>query len=101
MFTWLFLASSLAAGPATAQVSAPPAPQPSVILLPPVAEQRPPVIEEERMVLSSAPRADMVLRWNDVALSAIRADRTPPPMAARNLAIVHGAVYEAVNAVTR
>src|SRR4051794_32577367 len=47
----------------------------------------------------AAPRTDMVLRWNDVLLHAVRSDRTPPPRAARNLAIVHGAVYDAVNAI--
>ncbi len=44
---------------------------------------------------------DMVLRWNEITLRAIRADRTPPPKAARHLAMVHVAVYDAVNAVTR
>lgn len=44
---------------------------------------------------------DMVLRWNAVALQTIRRERTPPPMAARNLAIVHIAVYDAVNAIDR
>ena len=48
-----------------------------------------------------APRPNMVLRWNAVALAAIRAERTAPPMAARNLAIMHVAVYDAVNAVVR
>lgn len=43
-------------------------------------------------------RADVVLRWNDVALGAIRNDRTPPPVASRNLAMVHAAIYDAVNA---
>src|SRR5262249_34036169 len=47
------------------------------------------------------PRRDVVLRWNEIALQAIRADRTPPPLAARNLAIVHASIYDAVNAVTR
>jgi membrane-associated phospholipid phosphatase len=52
-------------------------------------------------VPDAAPRQDPVLRWNAVALQAIRAERTPPPMAARNLAIVHVAIYDAVNAVYR
>lgn len=49
------------------------------------------------------PRAvpDVVLRWNEAALAAIKADNTPPPMAARNLAIVHVAVYDAVNAIDK
>ncbi len=49
----------------------------------------------------AAPRPDMVLRWNAVALNAIRAEKTPPPLAARNLAIVHVAIFDAVNAVAR
>src|SRR5438067_2321751 len=31
-----------------------------------------------------AARRDAVLAWNEVALTAIRAERTPPPMAARH-----------------
>jgi hypothetical protein len=43
----------------------------------------------------------MVLRWNSVTLDTIRAAHTPPPLAARNLAMVHIAIYDAVNAVSR
>jgi hypothetical protein len=50
---------------------------------------------EDRLV----PSGDMVLRWNDVLLDAIRAHQTPPPLAARNMAIVHVAVYDAVNSI--
>ncbi len=42
-----------------------------------------------------------VLLWNETALQAIKEDRTPPPMAARNLAILHAAIYDAVNAIDR
>jgi hypothetical protein len=42
------------------------------------------------------PPRDIVARWNEAALAAVRAERTPPPVAARNLAIVHVAVYDAV-----
>lgn len=50
---------------------------------------------------ASAVPADgnMVLTWNETALRAIQAERTPPPLAARNLAMVHVAVHDAVNAV--
>ena len=34
-------------------------------------------------------------------LEAVRADRTAPPAAARNMAIVHAAVYDAVNSLDR
>jgi hypothetical protein len=44
---------------------------------------------------------DVVLQWNEAALKLIRAERTPPPVAARNLAIMHAAIYDAVNAVHR
>jgi hypothetical protein len=47
------------------------------------------------------PKDDVVLRWNETTLEAIRAARTPPPQAARHLAMVHAAVYDAVNAVER
>lgn len=46
-------------------------------------------------------RPDMVLHWNDVALQAIRVDRTPPPVVARNLAIMHVAIFDAVIAFER
>ena len=39
-----------------------------------------------------------VCRWNEAALRAIRAERTPPPVAARNLAVVHLAVHDATAA---
>jgi PAP2 superfamily len=44
---------------------------------------------------------DPVLHWNEVVLQAIRAEKTPPPVAARALAIVHTAIYDAVNAIDR
>jgi hypothetical protein len=42
---------------------------------------------------------DVVLQWNEVLLDAVRADRTAPPVAARAMAMVHIAVYDAVNAI--
>ena len=47
------------------------------------------------------PRPDMVLKWNEVALQAIRTEKTPPPVAARNLAIMHLAMYDALMAIER
>jgi hypothetical protein len=49
----------------------------------------------------SSAHADIVTYWNAAALDAIRAHGTPPPVAARNLAIVHVAVYDAVNGLAR
>ena len=45
--------------------------------------------------------ADMVLQWNEILLDAIRADSTNPPRASRAMAIVHTAIYDAVNAIDR
>ncbi|HEV3204970.1 MAG TPA: phosphatase PAP2 family protein [Gemmataceae bacterium] len=47
-----------------------------------------------------SPNLDMVLRWNELALEAIRKEETPPPVAARNLAIVHISIFDAVNSIT-
>ncbi len=44
-------------------------------------------------------RADLVTDWNARALDAIRANRTPPPLAARNLAILHVAIFDACNGI--
>lgn len=44
---------------------------------------------------------DAVLEWNEVLLDAIRAERVAPPLAARNMAIVHIAVYDALNVIQR
>lgn len=60
----------------------------------------PPVVVESRSSPADK-KPDMVLRWNQLALDAIRAERTPPPVAARNLAIVHTAIYDAVNSIRR
>src|SRR5262249_40044902 len=46
-------------------------------------------------------KPDVVLRWNEAALEAIKAERTAPPLAARNLAIVHAAIFDAANAVEK
>ncbi len=45
--------------------------------------------------------ADIVTDWNDVALDAIRANKTAPPIASRTLAILHLAIYDAVNGIAR
>lgn len=43
--------------------------------------------------------ADLVTDWNTRALDAIRAARPPPPLAARSLAILHVAIYDACNGI--
>lgn len=44
-------------------------------------------------------RADVVTEWNTLHLDAIRNESISPPLAARNLAIVHASIYDAVNAI--
>src|SRR6266705_2818686 len=48
-----------------------------------------------------ASRADVITDWNSAALAAIKAGRTTPPQAARALAILHVAIYDAVNGITQ
>ena len=45
--------------------------------------------------------ADVVTEWNAVAVSAIRDLRVAPPAASRALAILHAAIYDAVNGIAR
>jgi hypothetical protein len=51
--------------------------------------------------LSATATADVITDWNSVTLSAIRASRTPPPIASRALAILHASTYDAVNGIVR
>ena len=46
-------------------------------------------------------RGDVVTDWNNAALDAIRVGRTAPPIASRSLAILHAAIYDAVNGIAR
>jgi hypothetical protein len=95
----LILLAVLGTGPATRGQLPPERPPvidaqpgPGIRLLPPAPGAAPPPPDA---------RPDMVLKWNGVVLQAIRVDRTPPPLAARNMAMVHIAVYDAVNAIYR
>ncbi len=40
-----------------------------------------------------------VIEWNGVMLNAVRTGNTAPPLASRNMAMVHAAVYDAVNSI--
>lgn len=51
--------------------------------------------------LAGVAQADFVTDWNQIALNTIRSNNTPPPVAARALAMMHGAVYDAVNSIDR
>jgi hypothetical protein len=53
------------------------------------------------LCLGSVASADVVTDWNIAALNAIRANRTPPPVASRALAILHVSIYDAVNGISR
>jgi succinate dehydrogenase hydrophobic anchor subunit len=48
-----------------------------------------------------ASHADVVTEWNGAALQAIRTSRTSPPVASRALAVLHIAIYDAVNGIRR
>lgn len=58
-----------------------------------------PVLRVEPLADRCLPTADVVLQWNEILLNTIRAERTPPPPASRIMAIVHTAVFDAVNAI--
>jgi membrane-associated phospholipid phosphatase len=47
----------------------------------------------------SSVQADVITDWNTLALAAIRNESTAPPLAARNLAILHASIFDAVNAI--
>lgn len=44
---------------------------------------------------SAAPGDNVVLRWNDAALQAVRESRMGPPMVARALAVIHTCIFDA------
>ena len=46
-------------------------------------------------------RADVVVDWNIIALKTTAAAPFNPPLETRNLAIVHAAIFDAVNSITR
>ena len=50
---------------------------------------------EDRILLTG----DMVLRWNEAMIAAVRTAGQSPPVAARSAAIVQAAVFEAVNSI--
>src|SRR5205085_3081436 len=70
---------------------------------PPNRTRRPPACRlgleslEDRCLLS----ADVVLQWNQVFLDTFKADRVLPLYFAREAAIVHAAMYDAVNDIDR
>lgn len=93
MYSCLLVTTLIAAADAPAQ--APPVQERLV----PIPQTAPQMHIAAKPLSANAPRSDAVLYWNEVALNAIKKERTPPPQAARNLAIVHAAIYDAVNAL--
>lgn len=53
------------------------------------------------MIPVEVTHADPVLDWDALMMNAIRADNTGPTLSTRNLAILHTAIYDAVNSVAR
>src|SRR5262245_42225742 len=53
------------------------------------------------LAFSGILHCDPVTDWNTAMLNAIRIPGTPPPTAARNLAILHISIYDAVNGIQR
>jgi hypothetical protein len=56
---------------------------------------------ELRLLMSGSPATDMVVRWDNVTIDVLRADRTlpGPTWASRTFAIESAAVFDAVNAI--
>src|SRR6185503_19295129 len=52
-------------------------------------------------LVTSGARADAVLDWNDVTLAEVTASGQLPPDGARTMAMVHVAVFDALNAIDR
>jgi membrane-associated phospholipid phosphatase len=53
-----------------------------------------------QQITNFANKSDAVVGWNQAALEAIKTDKTSPPVASRNLAILETAVFDAVNGLT-
>jgi len=53
------------------------------------------------MTICFSIRGDVILDWNALALDCIRNDNSGPTLSTRNLAILHTAIYDAVNSITR
>ncbi len=93
MYSTLLLTTLIAVADAPAQA------QPIQERLVPIPQPAPQIRVADKPLSVNAPRSDAILYWNEVALKAIRTERTPPPQAARNLAILHAAMYDAINAL--
>jgi hypothetical protein len=52
-------------------------------------------------LLAPAARADLISDWNNQLLGAVRVGSTAPPLASRAMAMVHTAMFDAVNSIDR
>ncbi len=52
-------------------------------------------------LIAGSGSADVVFDWNNVLLNAIKVDKTPPPKSSRAMAMVHCAIFDAVNAIDK
>jgi membrane-associated phospholipid phosphatase len=50
---------------------------------------------------SASDQRDVVLEWNELTVNLVRSDRTSPADAARDLALVHASMFDAVNSIDR
>ena len=53
------------------------------------------------LALAAVARADLITDWNETALNAIKSDNTPPPKAARALAILRTSIHDALNGISQ
>lgn len=53
------------------------------------------------VIIAASAGADVVTEWNQAALDAVKATSAAPPPTARGLAMLHTAVYDAVNSITK
>jgi hypothetical protein len=59
------------------------------------------VVSSSIAVVPAAARADVVTDWNVIALKTTALAPFNPPLETRNLAIVHAAIFDAVNSICR
>ncbi len=53
------------------------------------------------LAASQVVKGDVILDWTHLALDCVRNDNSSPTVSTRNLAILHTAIYDAVNSITR
>ncbi len=60
-----------------------------------------PLVPLLALLSCGAATADVILDWNALMIGAIRQDNSGPTLSSRNLAILHTAIYDAVNSIDR